>query len=64
MSIVISLTKSSVIIWSVLSASSPLLFTGKECLGGFQEVVLRSLKDLSERLGGTLELLGGLSKPL
>ena len=64
MSINISLTKSSVIICIVLSASSPLLFTGKECLGGFQEVVLRSLKGLSERLGGTLELLGGLSKPL
>ena len=64
MSIVISVTKSFAIIWSVLTASGPLLFTGNGALGGFQEVVLRLLKGLWAPIEGTLELLGGLSKPL
>ena len=36
MSIVISVTKSFAIIWSVLTASGPLLFTGNGALGGFR----------------------------
>ena len=42
----------------------PAFIHRKWCLGGFQEVVLRLLKGLWAPIGGTLELLGGLSKPL
>ena len=42
----------------------PTFIRRERCLGGFLDVVLRSLKGLSQRLRRTLELLGGLSKPL
>ena len=43
---------------------APPFIRRKKCVGGFLEVVLRRLKGLLEPLGGPLELLGCLSRPL
>ena len=43
---------------------APTFIRRKKCLGGFLEVVLRRLKGLLEPLGGPLERLGCLSRPL